>query len=288
MRSRILCASKGLLLNGRIMGESDAGSRELEERARMREAIGLSPHRPTAKSVVHSPPEAKPRVSVSVLVVASLVVTAATAVLWRSSLLPLTLSGRATATMEEGRLVERDDFSERRFALPVKDSEESEMDYVGDLYRIWIKRSGDRAWATLGREDLGTFRVDVDLRLASQEAFEEGYGGLVVRYQNEESFYLFVIDGEGQYQIELVEKGVWRTLRPWNQTAAPSEGRQNVLSAADDGSELRFYVNGVQVDEVADPRLPAGDIGLVVGARSRGQAQGLFDWVALYEIAVEE
>ncbi len=270
------------------MSETGGSSRELEERARKREAIGLSPHRPTAKSVVHSPPEAKRRVPFVPLLLAGLVVTLAAAILWRPPLFPLTLPGRAPAIMEVGRLIERDDFSEPVFALPVEENEESELRYVGDLYRIRITRPGGRAWATLGRRDLGAYRVDADLRLASQEVFAGGYGGLVARYQHDESFYLFVIDNQGRYQIELVENGAWRTVRPWNETAALSDGRQNVLSVADDGSELRFYIDGVQVDTVADPRLPAGDVGLVVGARSRGQAQGLFDWVALYEIGVAE
>lgn len=42
---------------------------------------------------------------------------------------------------------------------------------------------------------------------------------------------------------------------------------QNVLSVADNGAELHFYINAVPVCEVADPLLPAGDSGLVVGAR---------------------
>ena len=270
------------------MVEIDGSSNELEERARKREAIGLSPHRPTAKDVVHSPPEATRRFPFPLLVVAGLVVAAATVVLWRTSFFPLTLPGREPATIEEGRLIEKDDFSEPGFALPEEKNEESDLGFVGDLYRIWITRPGSRAWAALGRQELGAFRVDADLRLASQEAFAGGYGGLVVRYQNDESFYLFVIDNRRQYQIELVDQGAWRTLRPWDETAALSDGRQNVLSVADDGTELRFYINYVLVDTVTDPRLPAGDAGLVVGARSRGQGQGLFDWVALYEIGVAE
>ena len=77
-------------------------------------------------------------------------------------------------------------------------------------------------------------------------------------------------------------------MRPWDETAALSDGSKNVLSIADDGTELRFYINHVLVDTVTDLRLPAGDVGLVVGARSQGQGQGLFDRVALYEIAVAE
>ena len=270
------------------MPEIDGSSKVLDERARKREAIGLPPHRPTAKRVVHSPPEGERSFPLPLLIVAGLVVIAATAFLWRTTFFPLTFSGSAPTTIEGGRLVVRDDFSAPRFDLPVRDDVESKLGYVGDLYRIWITRPGGRAWGTLGQPDLGAFRLDADLRLVSRETFAGGYGGLIVRYQRDESFYLFVIDNQRQYQIELVERGTWQTIRPWTETGALSDGRQNVLSVADNGSELRFYINKILVGALTDPRLPSGDIGLAVGARSRGQAQGLFDWVALYEISLTE
>ena len=147
--------------------------------------------------------------------------------------------------MEAGRLIVRDDFAEPHFALSVLSSEESEQRYVGDLYRIQVNRPGVRVWTTLGQPGLGAYRLEADLRLASQEQFAWGYGGLIVRYQNDENFYLFVVDGEGRYQIELVEKGAWRTVRPWTQSSSQSSGRQSILVVTDDGAELRLFINAV-------------------------------------------
>jgi len=65
---------------------------------------------------------------------------------------------------------------------------------------------------------------------------------------------------------------------------ALSTVRKNVLSVADDGAELRMFVDSVLVDMVAEPSSPAGDVGLVVGARPQTLARGLFHWAALYEI----
>ena len=195
---------------------------------------------------------------------------------------------RALVPMEVGRLIVKDDFAEPHFDLPIRKDEESEQSFVGDLYRIQVDRPGTRVWTTLRQSSLGAYRLEADLRLASQEQFAWGYGGLIVRYQNDENFYLFVVDSGGQYQIELVEKGAWRTVRPWTETAAQSHGRQNILSVADDGAALRMYIDAALVDVVTDPRLPTGDVGLVVGARSQSQARGLFDWVALYEISLAE
>lgn len=271
------------------MGESDSNSRELEERARKRKAIGLSPQRPTARTVIHSPPEARrevPLTLLATLVLAAIVITAA---FWRPALSWLRpVLKPDLAEMDPGRLIVRDDFSEPKFALIVSSDQDSDQRYIGDLYRMQVTRPGVREWATLGQLNLGAYRFEADLRLASQEAYASGYGGLIARYQNDQNFYLFVIDNQGKYQIELVEKGVWRTIRPWTKTDALVSGRQNVLSVADNGAELRFFINANSIDVVADPRHPTGDVGLVVGARSQGQGQGLFDWVALYEISNAE
>lgn len=285
VKSRLNTAIQELWPNGRNMGESGTTSRELEERARKREAIGLPPRRPTARTVIHSPPEARRTFPVTLLAIVVLAAIAITAVLWR----PVLPSFRPDPPeMELGRLIVRDDFSEPKFPLTVDNDQDSDQRYLGDLYRMQVTRPGVRVWATLGQLNLGAYRFEADLRLATQEAYAWGYGGLIARYQNDQNFYLFVIDNQGEFQIELAENGVWRTIRPWTKTHALSNGRQNVLSVADNGAELRFYINANSVDVVADPRHPPGDVGLVVGTRSRGQGQGLFDWVALYEISTAE
>lgn len=208
------------------MGESDDTLKELEERARKRESIGLSPHRPTAKEVIQSPPDAKRGVSSVLLLLVALAAIAAVAILWRPSVFSTgPFGGGAPATIEEGRLIARDDFAEPLFSLPVGSDEDSDRRYVGDLYRIRVGRLGGRAWATLSQPNLGAYRLEADLRLASQDVYTWGYGGLIARYQNDESFYHFVVDSQGQYQIELAEKGAWRTVRPWTKTTALANGR---------------------------------------------------------------
>ena len=271
------------------MSELDSSARVLEERARKREAIGLSPHRPTAKTVVHSPPEPERGQPFALL---ALVILTATAVvllfLNRSIFTRGPVGWRAPATVEAGRLIVRDDFAEPHFDLPVRSDQDSEQRYVGDLYLIQVNQPGARVWTALGQPLPGAYRLETDLRLDPQERYALGYGGLIVRYQNDENFYLFVVDREGRYRIELVEEGAWRTVRPWTTLSSQSNGGQTILAVVDDGAELRLLVNAVREDTVSDPRLPAGDVGLAVGARSPGRARGLFDWVALYEIPLAD
>ena len=270
------------------MRDSEISASELEERARKREAIGLSRGRPTAKEVVHSPPEARRNLFGATLGLAAVVVAAAAIVLWRAGfLMSGPYGGQTLDPPEAGSLMAREDFDEPSFALSVGGGEEAELGYVGDLYRIRVERAGEMAWATLGQLNLGTYRFEADLRLASQGDFAWGYGGLIARYRNTDNFYLFAVDNDGQYKVELAERGAWRTVQPWTETTALSEGRRNVLAALDDGRRLRFAINSVVVYSVADPRLPVGDVGLAVGARSQGRAEGLFDWAAIYEIPID-
>ena len=270
------------------MGDSEISASELEERARKREAIGLSRGRPTAKAVVHSPPEAGRNLFGAALGLAAVVAAVAAIVLWRAGFyMSGSYGGQTLAPPEAGRLMARDDFDDPSFALSVDGGEDADLGYVGDLYRIRVDRAGEMAWATLGQLNLGGYRFEVDLRLASQGDFAWGYGGLIARYRNRDNFYLFAVDNNGQYKVELAEGGAWRTVQPWTETAALSDGRRNVLAALDDGRRLRFAINSVVVYTVADPRLPVGDIGLVVGARSQGRAEGLFDWAAIYEIPID-
>ena len=269
------------------MGRTDGSSSAMEERARKRESIGLAPQRPTAKAVVNSPPEPKGRIPLLAPVIVVLAVVAAGLIIWRASDISQGSTGGRTLTPPaEDSLIARDDFAEPYFTLPVRANTEFDQRYVGDLYQIRILRPGGRAWATLGQMNLGAYRLEADLRLALQEELAWGYGGLIVRFQNEENFYLFAVDGQGEYQIQLKESGAWRTIEPWTLTPSLSPGSQNVLTVVDDGVALSFFINATHVSSVPDPRLPSGDVGLVVGARSQGQAQGLFDWVALYEIPI--
>lgn len=271
------------------MREAHEDAKLLEERARKREAIGLSPKRPTAKIVVHSPPEARKGFSPILLV---LLVTALLAIVWvtwrETNNANFPFAGGSALPAADQRLIVRDEFREPQFALPVRSNGASTLSYEGEFYQIRLDQPGELAWATLGQKELGAYKVETDLRLATQEEYAWGYGGVVVRYQNDDNFYLFVADNYGKFQVQLVENGAWRTVQPWTASGALSEGRQNLLSVSDDGAALRFLINDAQVALAADPQLPTGDVGLIVGARSRGKAKGLFDWVALYEIPLYE
>jgi len=271
------------------MSGADDHSTLLEERARKRESIGLSPHRPTAKTVVQSPPDAKPAFPAWLIALLFAAAIAAGWLAWEASPFAAnSVEGEKFTPHADERLVARDDFSDPFFPLPIRVDSESELSYVGDLYQVRIKRAGALVWATLGEPDLGAYRLEADLRLAAQPEYVWGYGGLIFRYQNDDNFYLFVVDNEGKYQIQLKQDGAWRTVRGWSQPKTLAEGSRRRVSVVDDGAVLRFVLDDIVVDSVHSPQLPGGDVGLAVGARSKSEAKGLFDWVALYEFPLAD
>jgi len=269
-----------------VGGHSKSKEANLDERARKRQAIGLSAARPTAKAVVSHPPAPSavsgPWLAV-LLLVGVLVVTA-----WL--LLRHTQPGIAFIAARGGpsRVLLQDDFVQPVLGLaPEVVTDDWSMGYVGDLYQIHIAQPGVLAWTTLGQIDLGAYRFDTTLVLtgSSGDSSAWGYAGLLVRYQNDQNFYLFVVDGRGKYQVQMQEQGNWRTLQPWTDSPLlQTVGGDNLLGIEDDGRSLRFYVGPDLLFTTDDLRLPVGDVGLLAGSRSQGTARALYDWVRLQAI----
>lgn len=261
------------------------------ERARKRQAIGLAPERPTAKERVYRPPDATssngglPWIGLLLLLVAILVLAWGT-VLGRpmDSLLRPEV---ASDSVQETPILS-DDFQEPALAL-AQGTEPGKwtLAFVDGRYRIQIQRPGTLTWSTLGMVGLGPNRLEAAVRVDPETPW--GYGGLLARYQNPENFYLFVADGLGAYQVQLLQEGAWQTLAPW--TTSPlleREGAFNQLAVEDDGRQLRFLVHGEELFTVAELRLPPGDVGLAGGARSQGGAVIEFDWVRLDSIPLAQ
>ena len=259
----------------------------LDERARKRQAIGLSAVRPTARTEVYHPPVQAGVNGLSWLAVLLLVGLLAVT-LWlllRATQPELTMT---TAGSSGSSVLLRDDFVQPVLGLaPEVVTRDWSMGYVGDLYQIRIAQPGVLAWTTLGQIDLGAYRYDSSLMLTGSSADNSawGYAGLLVRYQNDQNFYLFVVDGRGKFQVQAQENGNWRTLQPWSDSPLlATVGGENLLAVEDDGQQLRFYVGPELLFATNDLRLPVGDVGLLAGSRSQGTSRALFDWVQMTEI----
>lgn len=270
------------------------------EQARKRQKIGLSAERPTAKRVLQMPPEESRGqgqlwLAVGVLVgILLFTVWLIFAAVNDRPLLPFVGASQLTpvpASPSGPTLVLRDDFSPPRIDLSTEAAEGLwRMGHEEGAYLIQVDAPGNLAWSTLGMVDLGRYRLELALTLSQTGAGAEndatlGYGGLLARYNNPQNFYLFSVDGQGRYQVQLQRQEVWQTVQPWQ--AHPRlrpAGGQNVLTLEDDGAVIRFYANGELLHTVETPLLPGGDAALAGGTRSQGSLLARFDWLAIYGI----
>lgn len=261
-----------------------------EERARKREAIGLNPRRPTARREVQLPPEEQkqPDNSGWLIVVLLLIVGAMTAWMLYDTVIP---ARSAAPEMPTQQLILDDDFTRPHLALGAGSVDgQWDSNFANGTYRIQVEQPGNLTWSTLGLLNVGTFRLETALTLGNsastpQDTLMLGYGALLARYANDRNFYLFSVDAQGSFQVQLQKHEIWQILQPWTSTPALlAGGKTNHLALEDNGSELRFYANDELLYTVTDPRLPGGDIAIGGGTRSQGSVSAQFDWVKVYTL----
>lgn len=278
---------------------------QTDRQAQKRVAIGLSPRRPTARAEVQRPPRTKLAqwqqwaiaFMVAALMVATvlLIVAKVTGAPTRWSQVRLQL-----ATLLLGRpLSEQNALSapSPAYALRLEDSFATKTGTLADTqqdgqwatdilanpgvyhFQIW---PGRLAWSTLAVDDLTTYWLEASFTVV--DIMPEGYTGFLGRYQDGQTFYLFVVDGAARYQVLLWQAGQLTTLQPWiSSPVINPAGYENLLALEDDGQALRFYANERLLFAVTEPVLPLGATGLVGGAGERTMAEIMVDWMRLYE-----
>lgn len=286
-----------------------------EIRAKKRRAIGLSSQRPTARSDVQRPPASGspatrmrwlPLVAFVALMVATLLLTANQlfneSIAWPQvgdnlirglggdELMTATgdhasaRSEEQVASGEDGlRLFVTDEFDPP--GIPLAESAVAERWQLGfvreaGLYRItaWPNYA---AWAPLDMQSIGSYRAEATMTIAANSP--TGYGGFLGRYQDDATFYLWAVDGQGRAQVLLQQEGVWTTLQPWLLMPTLNQaGVENFLVLEDNGKTLRFWGNHVLLFELTESALPAGNVGLAGGSLGEEIAQIDFGRLTIY------
>lgn len=276
-----------------------------DPQAQKRLAIGLSPRRPTARSVVQRPPRTGLAIWQAWLIVGLVVaLMAATGLLVAARMTGASTAWPQVRLQLAAWLLGKPLPGLPAFALPSADYqlrvEDPFVEKTGLLacnqqagqwttdivpergiyrFQLW---PGRLAWSTLAVTDLAAYRLDASFTIV--DVMPEGYTGFLARYQDAQNFYLFVVDGAARYQVLLWQAGVLTTVQPW--TPSPvinGAGYENVLALVDDGQTLRFYANDQPLFAVDAPQLPPGATGLVGGAGERTMAEISVDWLRLYE-----
>lgn len=278
-----------------------AGEEELDERARKRMEVGLSPRRPTAKGAVQRPPDVStlpiPPWVLSLLLVAILLVTSLLVISnltgWRPAWWSSRLAGEpagtsALAPLGDGSFQLRltEDFSSASSTLLQGEQRQewrTELLPAESVYRIQVW-PGHLAWSLLGLDAVADYRLQTSAVVGAGSP--GGYAGLVARYQDDRHFYLLAVDGEGRYLVQMQNGDEVVTLQPWTPAAFLNQaGSSNILTLEDRATALRFYGNGMLLVEINDPQYSPGHVGLAGGAQAGDVANVRFDWLQLYDAA---
>ncbi len=274
---------------------------DLDERARKRMQVGLSPRRPTAKPTTLRPPDGQslpvPAWVLAFVLVGVLVVTTGLLAWNMTDARPAwwpaaSMSGQALTALTDATsdtvvytLRIGEDFGRASSVLPegmTDDEWRTELLPAESVYRmeVWPNHL---AWSLLRLNNLGAYRLQTSALVDGQT--QGGFAGLIVRFQDERHFYLLSIDGQGRYAIQQQDGDDTRVLVPW--TTAPflnAAGSANVLTVEDNGSVVRFFGNGMLLHDIDEPVYPGGIVGVAGGAQGEAVTTLDFDWLQLYDI----
>ena len=107
---------------------------------------------------------------------------------------------------------------------------------------------------------------------------ESGEYGLIFRQEDEENYYLFEINEQGEYALFIYSPEGWEVLIDWTYHTTVTPGEENRLAVLAHKDLFDFYINDVLVSEYRDERLPSGKAGLLIGLSNSGdEAEWEFD-----------
>lgn len=152
---------------------------------------------------------------------------------------------------------------------------------VDGAYEMTIDLSGDSFWARAGRNFAdGVYQVEAN---PIEGAEDNGYGLLLRVDTTSERFYVFKVSSDGYVYIGLCSDSCLEQEalvdRDWFASPAVVQGLgvANVLRVDAAGPNLTFFVNDIQVGQVTDETLQAGDIGLWTETFTPGGLRVAFD-----------
>ena len=164
----------------------------------------------------------------------------------------------------------------------------------------WVKRPGG-AWANTAT----TYYTNGAANLVSSASYNKSFTnfsvqarmkqvstaksstGLVVRgtplfdADNDwKTAYEFLYDQDGYFSVWKGVNGSWVTLKTWTTSAAIVRNGWNTLKVTADGSQLRYYINGILVWSGADSAIASGQVGLWTN-RATAVEKFEVDWMTL-------
>jgi hypothetical protein len=95
-------------------------------------------------------------------------------------------------------------------------------------------------------------------------AKSKAFYGLIFRKQGKK-YYLFRIDDEQRFAVQLLDNGDWTDLIGWTKASEIIPGQFNELTVIADGPAMTFFINKTYVGSVNNTAVDQGEIGFTVG-----------------------
>jgi hypothetical protein len=160
-------------------------------------------------------------------------------------------------------------------------NESSVYKFVDGAYQITVTKPKLLSWATM-RGDYGDAAITVD---ASIDGPPASAAGLIFHYQDDKNFYIYSVDGEGRYELDVYKNDKPITLIEWTESAAiKPAGERNSLRVETSGDTIRLYVNDTLLDEVSDSTIANGKAALVVNTFDDANVTVTFDNLVVRDV----
>jgi serine/threonine protein kinase len=148
----------------------------------------------------------------------------------------------------------------------------------------------DTAATSLVQGELPYGNVTITLvgRLNEGSAPEAAYG-IVFRYQDNDNYNVFAIDGSGRYSIWTRQNGEWRELRNADERWTPSEfvaplGEENRLRVSISNENLVAFINNQPIVRLQEATFSTGAVGIYLASPQDGIAIAAIDTYEVYPV----
>lgn len=197
-----------------------------------------------------------------------------------------TIEPTATATETPlPELVFQDDFASK-VGWSTESGTNYSFEFINKGYQMTSKVKDVPIWSVRSNT-FENVQVEVnvtEVAVTGSQASKGGYFGVVCRHAGGGEFYAFVIGSDGFFGIGKKGSGVFSFLKQGSlpPEANLSASESNRVRADCMGNTLSLYVNGYKVAEAQDKSYIKGDIGMVIGSRTKGTVIVFFDSISVF------
>ena len=106
--------------------------------------------------------------------------------------------------------------------------------------------------------------AQISVRVNPVNRYMNGAYGLVIKKQDEENFYTYVVDNNGYFGFFLLLDNEWKYLIDWKENPYLKRGTWNSMMVQITGNHYKLFFNDNLLAEIDDDTFTSGKIGLLI------------------------